>query len=324
MDLSSIANRTSAAAARARGGGGFYHLSFRSGSRAGGASARGGVRLRHARGRVRRPAIAIAAIYTESDHMPSWAEDDPARVLGCGRPLRARERPALRQRRFRAAARSLRRGSDRAGARIRARAHRRRAAPVHARDSRRPRRGRSRAQPPRAPDVLRASERRHRAIARRVVPARQFRASRTRRRAEEPHVSRTGLGRAGPRALGGPHERDARTVRAGRAGRSSELRAAGRRSGARRALRPRPLHTWSAGARITTAWTTRPSDVDEEQAIREHRRARSRDWRPRKRRSSATGFPMTSGNASRATTRTRILRAGRTTSRGRGSHVERP
>ena len=34
--------------------GGCFHLSFRSGSRGGGASARGGVRLRHAQRRVRR------------------------------------------------------------------------------------------------------------------------------------------------------------------------------------------------------------------------------------------------------------------------------
>ena len=61
----------------ARSGGGLYHLSFRSGSRAGGASARATyeyvTRQDEYGGPDRDPAI-----YTESDHMPSWAQDDAA------------------------------------------------------------------------------------------------------------------------------------------------------------------------------------------------------------------------------------------------------
>jgi hypothetical protein len=60
-----------------RGGRGCIHLSFRSGSRATGASARGAyayiTRTAEYAGADRDPAI-----YEESDHMPSWAQDDPA------------------------------------------------------------------------------------------------------------------------------------------------------------------------------------------------------------------------------------------------------
>ena len=62
---------------RAAGGGGFYHLSFRSGSRAGGASARSAsdyITREHEYADPDRD----PAIHTESDHMPSWATDDPA------------------------------------------------------------------------------------------------------------------------------------------------------------------------------------------------------------------------------------------------------
>src|SRR5262245_17412028 len=55
---------------------GCYHLSFRSGSRAGGACARAAhayiTRSDEYDDEERDPAV-----YTESDHMPSWAEDDP-------------------------------------------------------------------------------------------------------------------------------------------------------------------------------------------------------------------------------------------------------
>lgn len=60
----------------ARASGGCYHLSFRSGSRAGGASGAAAfdyvTRSREYDDEDRDPAI-----YTESDHMPSWAADDP-------------------------------------------------------------------------------------------------------------------------------------------------------------------------------------------------------------------------------------------------------
>ena len=60
----------------ARGGGGCYHLSFRSGSRGRGSCARTAcdyiTRTEPYDDPDRDPAI-----YTESDHMPSWAHDDP-------------------------------------------------------------------------------------------------------------------------------------------------------------------------------------------------------------------------------------------------------
>jgi hypothetical protein len=63
--------------AAGRGGGGFYHLSFRSGSRAGGASAHAAydyaTREDEYGDRDLDPAV-----YTESGNMPSWAEEDPA------------------------------------------------------------------------------------------------------------------------------------------------------------------------------------------------------------------------------------------------------
>jgi hypothetical protein len=62
---------------RAAGGGGFYHLSFRSGSRAGGASARSASDYITRENDYDDPA-RDPVVYTESDHMPSWANDDPA------------------------------------------------------------------------------------------------------------------------------------------------------------------------------------------------------------------------------------------------------
>jgi hypothetical protein len=62
---------------RAGGGGSFYHVSFRSGSRATGASAKSAhnyiVREGEYGGEDRDPVV-----YTESDHMPAWATGDPA------------------------------------------------------------------------------------------------------------------------------------------------------------------------------------------------------------------------------------------------------
>jgi hypothetical protein len=63
-------------AGRAAGGGSFYHLSFRSGSRAGGASARSACDYITREDRYADP-DRDPAIYAESDHMPSWAADDP-------------------------------------------------------------------------------------------------------------------------------------------------------------------------------------------------------------------------------------------------------
>ncbi len=54
-----------------------FHLSFRSGSRAGGASARSAYEHVTRQDSYDHKDLD-PAIYTESDHMPSWAEDDPA------------------------------------------------------------------------------------------------------------------------------------------------------------------------------------------------------------------------------------------------------
>jgi hypothetical protein len=62
---------------RARGGRGSIHLSFRSGSRGGGARASGAFDYISRSGRYDEP-DRDEALYTESDHMPSWAEENPA------------------------------------------------------------------------------------------------------------------------------------------------------------------------------------------------------------------------------------------------------
>jgi MobA/MobL family protein len=59
------------------GGGGCYHLSFRSGSRSGGACA-GAAHAYITRSEQYDDPERDAAVYTESDHMPAWAEDDAA------------------------------------------------------------------------------------------------------------------------------------------------------------------------------------------------------------------------------------------------------
>jgi hypothetical protein len=60
---------------RARDGG-YYHLAFRSGSRGGGASAGAAYNYIMRTGEYDDP-DRDPAIYTESDHMPTWAKDDP-------------------------------------------------------------------------------------------------------------------------------------------------------------------------------------------------------------------------------------------------------
>jgi hypothetical protein len=54
----------------------FYHLSFRSGSRASGACA-GAAHAYITRTEEYDDPDRDAAVHTESDHMPSWAQDDP-------------------------------------------------------------------------------------------------------------------------------------------------------------------------------------------------------------------------------------------------------
>ena len=65
------------AGGRARGSGGFYHLSFRSGSRAGGACARSASDYVTRTDRYDDPELD-AAVYVESGNMPSWAQGDAA------------------------------------------------------------------------------------------------------------------------------------------------------------------------------------------------------------------------------------------------------
>jgi hypothetical protein len=69
-------DRSVPAGGGARGGRGSVHVSFRSGSRGGGASARGAYAYITREDEYAGP-DRDAATYTESDHMPSWAEDDP-------------------------------------------------------------------------------------------------------------------------------------------------------------------------------------------------------------------------------------------------------
>ncbi len=54
----------------------FYHLSFRSGSRGGGACA-GAAHAYITRTEEYDDPERDSAVHTESDHMPSWAQDDP-------------------------------------------------------------------------------------------------------------------------------------------------------------------------------------------------------------------------------------------------------
>lgn len=61
---------------RASGSGGCYHLSFRSGSRSGGACA-GSAHDYITRSDEYADADRDPAVYVESGHMPTWAEDDP-------------------------------------------------------------------------------------------------------------------------------------------------------------------------------------------------------------------------------------------------------
>ena len=160
-----------------------------------------GARLHHAQRGVRRSRSRRGHLHRVRSHAVVGG-GRRARLLGQRRPVRAGERPAVHQRRLRAAARSRRRRSVRAGARLRARADRRGAAAVHARDPYRPRRERARAQPARAPDDLGAPERRHRARSGPVVSAGELREPGARRRAEEPDVSRPRVDGARARAMG--------------------------------------------------------------------------------------------------------------------------
>jgi hypothetical protein len=76
--MDSYFDRSASSGGGARGGGSWYHLSFQLGSRSGGAFARGSfayiTRCDEYAGPDR-----DAALYTESEHMPSWAHDDPER-----------------------------------------------------------------------------------------------------------------------------------------------------------------------------------------------------------------------------------------------------
>ena len=143
--------------------------------------------------------------------MPSWARGRPARVLGRGRPLRARERPPLRQRRFRAAARASTPSEQIALARefaheLTDEEHLPYTLAIHA--------GRDEDGHEHNPHAhLMFSERRNDGIERsrdEWFRRAEFRTSRTRRRAEEPDVPRSASGSSTP-ASGGRRSRTRRS-----------------------------------------------------------------------------------------------------------------
>jgi hypothetical protein len=68
-------DRAGGGAAPGSSGGAIYHLSFRSGSRAGGACARASFDYATRSGEYADPDLD-AAVYTESGHLPAWAEGD--------------------------------------------------------------------------------------------------------------------------------------------------------------------------------------------------------------------------------------------------------
>ena len=75
MSVLEIDLRPSQGRGRARAGG-FYHVSFRSGSRVGGACARSSHDYIAREHQFDTPELD-RAVYVESGHMPAWAEDDP-------------------------------------------------------------------------------------------------------------------------------------------------------------------------------------------------------------------------------------------------------
>ena len=99
----------------ARSGGSLYHLSFRSGSRAGGASARSAYEYVTRQDEYGGPDLD-PAVYTESDHMPSWAEDDPAEYWEAADLYERANGRLYVSADFALPRESLRRGPDRAGA----------------------------------------------------------------------------------------------------------------------------------------------------------------------------------------------------------------
>ena len=150
------------AAAAPRGSGGCFHLSFRSGSRGGGASGARGFDYITRERRVRRSRSRRGHLHRVRSHAVVGARTIP-RVLGCGGPLRARQRPPLCQCRFRAAARPEPDDQIELARQFAQELTEEEQLPYTLAIHERPRRGRTRTQPARASDVLRAAERRHRA-----------------------------------------------------------------------------------------------------------------------------------------------------------------
>ena len=184
-------------------------------------------------------------------------------------------------------------------------------------------RGRPRAQPARAPDVLGAAERRHRAVARRSgsgAPIPRIPNVAARRRAAR---STDAAGSSRPASVG----RRSRTSRSNApAGPSGSI--IGATSGRVSIGKPAnttdpPRLTWSAAGTITTAWKARsPSSTTRRHSRRWRRRLPNS--RPRAKRCSATGLPMTSEPLSHVTTRTRTSPAAAPIDPWSDDHVERP
>ena len=81
---------------RAASGGSFYHISFRSGSRSRGSCAVSAHDYIAREGEYD-SAERDPAIYTESDHLPAWADGD-ARAFWDAADLYERQRPPVHQR----------------------------------------------------------------------------------------------------------------------------------------------------------------------------------------------------------------------------------
>ena len=222
---------------RAGGGGSFYHVSFRSGSRSTGASAKSAHNYIVREGEYgegdRDPVV-----YTESDHMPTWAAGDPGSYWE-GADLYERANGRL----YVSADFALPRGLSTEDQVALAHSFARELTSeerlpytlaIHA--------GQGRDGDEQNPHAhLMISERRNDGVERRpraVVLARESRRPVARGRRQESNLPRSRLGRECPGALGRADEPNAGAGWTGRPGRPSELRTARRRPRARASLRP--------------------------------------------------------------------------------------
>ncbi len=217
-------------------GGGSFHFSVRSGSRAGGSCAAAAYDYISREGEYDDP-DRDPATYTESDNMPGWAEDNP-RDFWDAADLYERENGRL----YVSADFALPRGLDDDEQEDLVRSFAREltsqerlpySVAIHS--------GRDADGNEHNPHAhLMVSERKNDGIERSqgaVVSPFEQQASGTRRRAQEPHISRARMAGTRARTMGDVVERSARASRPLRTRRSPQLRAPGHRSGAGRALR---------------------------------------------------------------------------------------